>query len=202
MTQDTHTTSTALSPIAANAAAEIMLTACQRAFALHTTFADQMVNDGLEQSRQALADPRSLGAALQGAVARPTIAEPLWRYTAGMMAVYQSAAASLITLLTAQMRGAGSEVESISRTAHDEAEHASASAAEAASTAMTHGIEAMSRLGGLAAQAGQSLGSAFAEPVAQAAREAAASRATGSRAAAANSARRGSRASARPTGRR
>jgi hypothetical protein len=56
---------------------------------------------------------------------------------------------------------------------------------------MTHGLEAMGRLGGIAAQAGQSLGAAFSEPVAQA-----------TRAAAENSTRYGARASARPNGRR
>jgi hypothetical protein len=140
------------SPMAAAAAADIVTAACQRSFALQAELLDQVVSRGLEQSRQAIADPRGAGTALPGAWLQSNPLEPVWRCGVGMMTVYQNAAASLVTLMTAQLRGADEELESLSRDAHDDVERASATAAAAAGTAMSHGLAAVGRIGEVGAQ--------------------------------------------------
>jgi hypothetical protein len=135
-------------PTASAAAADILIAACQRSFALQAEMFDEVVNRSLEQSRQAIADPRAAGAALQGAWMQPNaVIEPVWRCGVGLMTVCQNAAAAMVTLVTAQLRGADEEIENLSRDAHHEVERTAATAAAAAGAAMSHGLAAAGRIG-------------------------------------------------------
>jgi hypothetical protein len=182
-------------PTASAAAADIMIAACQRSFALQAEMFDEVVNRGLDQSRNVIADPRSAGSALQGAWLQPAAAmEPVWRCGVGLMTVYQNAAAAMVTLMTAQLRGADEEIENLSRDAHREVERASATAAAAAGAAMSHGLAAVGRIGEQGMQqAGEAISAGLEETRSRIEAEGRATRAAA--AAAVNG--RGSRASAR-----
>ncbi|RPH43212.1 MAG: hypothetical protein EHM87_14400 [Burkholderiales bacterium] len=128
---------------AASAVTDIVVAACQRSMSLHAQLVDQLVGVGLEQSRHALSDPRG---ALRDAMLATSSMEPVWRYAMGMAGIGQSAATSVATLLTAQMRGAEAEVASLSRIARNDAARCTADAAGAAQTAMSRGMAALGRL--------------------------------------------------------
>ncbi|MCX7227663.1 MAG: hypothetical protein NTW15_01370 [Burkholderiales bacterium] len=130
-------------PAAASAIADIVLAACQRSMSLHAQLVDHMVGVGIEHSRQAFSDPR---AALRDAMLTTSAMEPVWRYAMGLAGIGQTAVSSVTTLVTAQMRGADAEVESLSRQAREEAARSTEQAAGAAQTAMSHGLAALGRL--------------------------------------------------------
>jgi hypothetical protein len=130
-------------PAAASAISDIVLAACQRSMSLHAQLVDQMVGIGLEHSRHAFSDPRS---ALRDAVLTTSAMEPVWRYAMGLAGIGQTAVSSVATLVTAQLRGADAEVESLSRQAREEAARCTEQAAGATQTAMSHGLAALGRL--------------------------------------------------------
>jgi hypothetical protein len=160
------------SPKAAVAAADVMVAACQRSFTLQAELMDRMVEHVLEQSRRTVADPGSALSILPSAWLQPTATEPLWRYAAGMMAVCQNATASLVTIATAQVRGADDEIDMLTRDAHEDLSRSAVTAAEAAGTTMNNGLAAFGRLGELAATAGNAVNAEFQHAQAQASRTA------------------------------
>jgi hypothetical protein len=169
MRNDTQTRYARSFPPMTAAVADITLAACQRTFALNAAMLEQMLAQGINQSQQAVNDPRSTMTELQNPLAQPAVLEQMWRYSAAMMAICQSATASMANLITAQMRGADKEVESLSKEAHDEVSEAAASAAAAAGSVMSNGLAAVSRMTEIATQAGSAIGAEMQSQVQEAA---------------------------------
>jgi hypothetical protein len=168
MRNDTQTRYARSLPPMAAAVADITLTAAQRTFALNASLMEQWMSQGVNQSQQALNEPTNANG-WQNPMTQPQNLEQLWRYSAAMMTIYQAAAASMANLITAQIRGADKEVESISKEVHDEVAEAAASAAAAAGSVMSNGIAAVSRMTEMATQAGTALGAEIQSQVGEAA---------------------------------
>jgi hypothetical protein len=153
------------------ALADIAIAASQRTFALNASLLEHVLSQGVNQSQQALKEPGN-GSAWPSPLAQSSTYEQIWRYQAGMMAIYQSATASVTNLLTAQMRGADREVEMISKTAHHDVVEAAASAAAAAGAAMSNGLAAVSRMADMGTQATNTVGAQLQERAGQVAKAA------------------------------
>jgi hypothetical protein len=172
MSNDTQTRYARSLPTLSTALADITLTAYQRTFALNAAVLEHLLSNGINQSQQALQESTS-GQPMTGwsnPLLRSASFEQLWRYSAGMMAISQAATASLANLVTAQMRGADKEVETISKDAHQEVAEAAASAAAAAGSVMSNGLAAVSRMTEMATSAGNALGAQAQQQAEQVAR--------------------------------
>ena len=145
------------SPLSTTAASDIMVAACQRSLALHAELLDQLVSRSLDHTRQAGDASESkpgLGAMrnwMSTDAMRACVAEPMWRYMIGMMSLSRNASTTMTSLLTAQMRGSEDEVHSLSQVAHDDAERAAVDAATATGSAMSCCMNAVGKLGEIAA---------------------------------------------------
>ena len=145
------------SPLSTTAASDIMVAACQRSLALHAELLDQLVSRTLDHTRQA-GDASESRSGLGGMrnwmstdAMRTCVAEPMWRYMIGMMSLSRNASTTMTSLLTAQMRGSEDEVHSLSQVAHDDAERAAVDAATATGSAMSCCMNAVGKLGEIAA---------------------------------------------------
>jgi len=184
------------SPLTTTAASDIMVATCQRSLALHAELLDQMVSRSLDHTRQA-GEAGESKAGLGGMrnwmstdAMRTCVAEPMWRYMIGMMSLSRNASTTMTSLLTAQMRGSEDEVHSLSQVAHDDAERAAVDAATATGSAMSCCMNAVGKLGEIAAHNASS-----------AAATAAAAAAAGHEAANGGAARRGAAHSGRASAR-
>jgi hypothetical protein len=142
------------SPLTTTAASDIMVATCQRSLALHAELLDQMVSRSLDHTRQAGESKAGLGGMrnwMSTDAMRTCVAEPMWRYMIGMMSLSRNASTTMTSLLTAQMRGSEDEVHSLSQVAHDDAERAAVDAATATGSAMSCCMNAVGKLGEIAA---------------------------------------------------
>ena len=145
------------SPGSTPGASEIMVAVCQRSLALHAELLDQLVSRSLDHTRQSgeASDLQpGLGAMKQWMSAdamRTCVAEPMWRYMVGMMSLSRNASTTMTSLVTAQMRGSQEEMHALSQVAHDDAERAAVDAATATGSAMSCCMNAVGKLGEIAA---------------------------------------------------
>lgn len=145
------------SPLTTTAASDIMVAACQRSLALHAELLDQLVSRTLDQTRQAGAAGESkpglnaMGNWMSADAMRTCVVEPMWRYMIGMMSLGRNASTTMTSLVTAQMRGSQEEMHSLSQVAHDDAERAAVDAATATGSAMSCCMNAVGKLGEIAA---------------------------------------------------
>jgi hypothetical protein len=145
------------SPLTTTAASDIMVAACQRSLALHAELLDQLVSRSLDHTRQsgeASESQPGLGAMKQWMSAdamRTCVVEPMWRYMIGMMSLSRNASTTMTSLVSAQMRGSQEEMHSLSQVAHDDAERAAVDAAAATGSAMSCCMNAVGKLGEIAA---------------------------------------------------
>jgi hypothetical protein len=82
---------------------------------------------------------------------RTCVVEPMWRYMVGMMSLSRNASTTMTSLVTAQMRGSQEEMHALSQVAHDDAERAAVDAATATGSAMSCCMNAVGKLGEIAA---------------------------------------------------
>jgi hypothetical protein len=97
-------------PTAAVAMTDVALATAQRTFALHVELLDGLVGLAIARSRRAACDPTG---ALRDMLLGPAGFEPAWRWATGLAAIGQGAAASLVSLATAQARGATDELDGL-----------------------------------------------------------------------------------------
>jgi hypothetical protein len=171
MSNDTQTRFARSLPPMGAAMADIAIAAYQRTFALNASMLEHWLANGANQSQQAMHDPAQ-PMAWQSPFTQSSTYEQLWRYQTGMMAIVQNATAAMANLITAQMRGADREVETISKAVHHDVAEAAASAAAAAGSAMSNGLSAVSRMAEMTTQAGNAAGAKVQERVEQAAKAA------------------------------
>jgi len=82
------------------------------------------------------------------------------------MSLSRNASTTMTSLLTAQMRGSEDEVHSLSQVAHDDAERAAVDAATATGSAMSCCMNAVGKLGEIAAHnASAAAGTQRAQPI-------------------------------------
>jgi hypothetical protein len=145
------------SPLTTTAASDIMVATCQRSLALHAELLDQLVSRSLDHTRQGGDASESkpglgvMGTWMAGDAMRSCVVGPMWRYMIGMMSLGRNASTTMTSLVTAQMRGSQEELHSLSQVAHDDAERAAVDAAAATGSAMSCCMNAVGKLGEIAA---------------------------------------------------
>lgn len=135
------------------AAVDLMLAACQRSVVLQATLLDDMARQSLAHSRE-LSKGGTPSPDWPRALFQEGLMEPSLRYVTGMMALGRTTSSCLMSLGTAQLRGSDDEVASLSRGAHDDAVDAAQDAAAATASALSHCLEAIGKMGEMAARAG------------------------------------------------
>lgn len=134
------------------AAGDLMLAACQRSVALQASLVDDMVRQSLAHSHELSSG--KLRPDWPRAFYQESLMEPSLRYVTNLMALGRTTTSCLMSLGTAQLRGATEEVDSLSRGAHDDAVEAAQDAAAATTAALSHCLEAVGKIGEIAARAG------------------------------------------------
>lgn len=148
-------------PQLGTAIVNIAIAAQERAFALNMSAVQRMLSRAAERSEEVAAGAPSAGLALQPV--QPSLlmpqpaTEPVFRYVAELLQIYQGAASAIAELLTAQTRGEQQQFEALTSKARNQASEAASTAVNAAGSVLTTGIEVTNRLTSVAAQAGQSL---------------------------------------------
>ena len=133
------------------AAGDILLAACQRSIMLNAEFVEEVIRRTLGEARA----PTAPAALMPGMPAMPVmpglppgwhqqaLVEPGLRYVIGLMSLGRSTTDTLVALMTAQMRGASGEVETLSRNAHEDAIKAVQAATSATGAVMSQCLGAV-----------------------------------------------------------
>ena len=129
-------------------AGDILLTACQRSITLNAEFVEEVIRRTLDNAREPTASP-ALMPAMPHAWAQAALVEPSLRYVIGMMSLGRTTTDTMVALMAAQLRGASGEVETLSRTAHDEAVKSIQAATSATGAVMSQCLGAASQFSSL-----------------------------------------------------
>lgn len=155
MTIQTASQAASNAPQTSTAMARIATAAYQRAYALSLSTLEQLLLQGAQQSDQST--PRATDGAVASASSAlsPPALEPVLRYAAGMLGIYQAATEATADLLAAQLHGEQQKVDALADRAKSQVDEAVRDAAAATGSVFSTGFEVASRLTGAAALAAQ-----------------------------------------------
>lgn len=176
MRTETASPTNQAAPQLGTAMVNLAIAAQERAFALNMSVMQQLLSRTAQRSDEAASSATigalaTLPAQPMRLTPQPVAAEPVFRYVAELLQIYQNATAAMAELLTAQTRGEQGQIETLTKEARDQASEAASTAMTAVGSVLTAGIEVTNRLTTAAAQAGQELAAQATARVAQAAED-------------------------------
>ena len=138
--------------------ARIATTAYQRAYAVSLSTLEQMLLQGTTSSDAGVSQQAKRASVTPSSTLPAPTLEPVLRYAASMLGIYQAATVATADLLAAQLRGERQTVDALADQARSQADEAVRDAAAATGSVLSTGFEVASRLTSAAAQVGQGLG--------------------------------------------